>query len=77
MVEPVKYEVNYKNITVKTIDGSMITGKVNIQNFQRLSDMLKHSMEKYLTITSEKGAYESKQVTIVNRQYIIWAKAED
>lgn len=77
MVESMKYEVNYKNVTVKTIDGSMITGKVNIQNFQRLSDMLKHSMDNYLTIASEKGAHASELITIVNKQHIIWAKSED
>jgi hypothetical protein len=77
MVGSMQYEVNYKNITVKTIDGSMIAGKVNIQNFPRLSDMLKHSVDNYLTIASEKGAHESEQITIVNKQYIIWAKAED
>jgi len=68
MAEPEQYDVNYKNLTVKTVDDSMITGKVNIRNFQRLSDMIKHSMEPYLTILSDKGSMKQSRLQRLQKQ---------
>lgn len=76
MVDTVKYDINFKNITVKTLDGSEVTGKTNIQAFPRLSDMMKNSNDKFVIISSEKQE-GSKRVTIINKEYIVWAEAED
>lgn len=77
MVEITKYEVHYRNITVKTSDGSMVTGKTNIIAFPRLSDMLKHTTDKFVTVFSEEGEGSPRRVTIINKEYIVWAETED
>jgi len=77
MVEGDKYEIHYRNATIKTSDGSTVTGKINITSFPRLSDMLKHTTDKFVTVFSEEGEGSPRRATIINREYIVWAETED
>ncbi len=78
MVPISKYEIHYRNITVKTSDGSTVSGKINITSFPRLSDMLKHTTDKFITVSSDKLEGDSPtRVTIINKEYIVWAETED
>lgn len=72
----IDYVKNYKNIVVKMSDGSMVKGKINIMSFARLSDLMKHSTDKFVTVLSEEvdGA---QRVVIINKDYIVWAQTED
>jgi hypothetical protein len=71
------YEINYKNIKVKISDGSMVTGKINILTFPRLSDMLKYTNDKFVTVFSEEGEGSPRRVTIINKECVVWAEVED
>ena len=71
------YVVNYKNIIVKTSDGSVITGKTNIVALERVSDYLKQGTDKFLTVFSEETEDITKKVTIINKDYIIWVNTWD
>jgi len=71
------YDVKYRNIIVKTSDGSIIKGKINILNFNRLADYLKQGSDKFITVLSEDAEEESEKVTFINREYIIWATTGD
>jgi hypothetical protein len=73
----VDYVKNYKNIQLKISDGSIITGKINILDHIRLSDYLRHSNYKFLTVFSEETEDNVKKATIVNMEYIIWAETWD
>jgi hypothetical protein len=75
MDDHIKYEINYQSITVKASDDSIIDGKVNISSYARLSDMLKHSPEKFITIICE-NEDGTKWVTIVNKEHIVWARVD-
>jgi hypothetical protein len=75
MDDHIKYEINYQNITIKASDDCIIAGKVNIATYARLSDWLKHSPEKFLTILCE-NEDGSKWVTLVNKEHVVWAKVE-
>jgi hypothetical protein len=77
MAQVTNYEKNYKNIKAKISDGSIITGKINISNFPRLSDYLKQSTDKFITIQSEETERAAKKATIVNKEHIIWADTWD
>ncbi len=72
----IDYVKNYKSITVKMSDGSEVKGKINIMSFSRLSDLLKHSTDKFVTVLTEE-ADGAQQVMIVNRDYIVWAQTDD
>ena len=77
MVLTAKYEINYRNIKVKISDGSTVVGKINILTYPRLSDMLKHTNDKFVTVFSEEGEGNPKRVTFINLEYIVWAETED
>lgn len=71
------YDVNYKNIVIKTSDGSVISGKTNINVFGRLTEYLKQGTDNFITVVSEEEEDASKRVTVVNKNYIIWANTWD
>jgi hypothetical protein len=77
MVENIDYAKNYQNIRAKISDGSIITGKINITNFARLSEYLKQSSDRFITVLSEETEGAGKKTTIVNKDYIIWADTWD
>ena len=65
---------NYKNLSVKMTDGSVLKGKVNIGEMTRLSHLFKVTQENFIPIVPEEG---SKKVFIINKNYILWAESED
>ena len=77
MTTNIEYAKNYKNIKVKISDGSVITGKINITNFARLSEYLKQSSDKFITILSGEAEGGGQKATIVNKDFIIWAETWD
>lgn len=66
------YEVNFKNIKVKISDGTIVTGKVNVVAFNRLSDYLKRSPDNFITISEIKDEHDPNKIVIINRNHIIW-----
>jgi hypothetical protein len=77
MPQFIEYDTNYKNITVKITDGSTITGKINVLNFMRLSDLLKQSTDKFITVFDDNNQPDTKRATIINKEHIIWAETWD
>jgi hypothetical protein len=73
----VEFEKNYKGICVKISDGSMVKGKINLTNYPRISDMLKNSNEKFITVVADEQNPDSKKVFIINKEFMIWAEVED
>ena len=65
------YAINYKNIAVKVSDGSIISGKINILNFTRVSDYFKSERDKFITVFSEKIEGIPHKVTIINKEHIV------
>lgn len=65
---------NYKKVTVKMTDGSILKGKINIKDFPRLSMLFKTSPDNFITIVPEE---DSKKGIIINKHYVLWAESED
>lgn len=73
-----QWVTNYKNITVKMTDGSILKGKINIKENKRLSLLFKVLQEKFITLVPEEPDEASKEnVIIINKDYIVWVKSED
>ena len=75
MEKETEWEINFKRITVKMSDSSVFSGKVNIRGFQRLSDYLRTTDDRFLVILSEED--QPQKVMMVNKNYILWAEAAD
>ena len=65
---------NYKSVTVKMTDGSVIKGKINIRETGRLSHLFKTLPENFIIVVPEEG---SKKVFIINKDHILWTESED
>jgi len=73
----VEFEKNYKAICVKISDGSMVKGKINLTNYPRISDMLKNSNEKFITVVAGEQNPDPKKIYIINKEFMIWAEIDD
>ena len=67
---------NFKNAAIKTSDGSILKGQVNIGEYNRLSDLFKQTHEKFITMIADE-ADGSKKVYIINKDCIVWTEAEN
>ena len=65
---------NYKRVTVKMTDGSILKGKINIKDFPRLSMLFKTTPDNFITLVPEE---DSKKGIIINKNYVLWAESED
>ena len=72
----VEFEKNYKGICVKISDGSMVKGKINLTNYPRISDMLKNSNEKFITVVADAQSQDVTKVYIINKEFMIWAEVD-
>jgi hypothetical protein len=71
------HQVNYKNVTVKLKDGTVLNGKVNIYPKTRISDVLM-SKDKTFVIIVEGGAADREyQTIVVNKKEVVWAEPEE
>ncbi|WP_419659531.1 hypothetical protein Dvar_84280 [Desulfosarcina variabilis str. Montpellier] len=71
------YETDYRIVSIKTIDGSTVQGKVNIAPNQRVSDLLSLNKGPFLTVV-DASFQESKGKTLfINKAHIVWIEPED
>jgi hypothetical protein len=71
------YDLLYSAITVKLTDGSIIKGQVNHgHDYKRLSDYIKLTADKFITIVAEDPAKNLKKVLVINKDQIVWADIE-
>ena len=72
-----KKEIITGNISLRTVDGSVIRGKINLQDKERVSDVLVGGGSPYLIIFDASTSNVEKKVFIVNKQHIVWVEPED
>jgi hypothetical protein len=71
MVKEELYTTNYKPVTVKTSDGSVHNGRVNICDYLRFSDFLRNTSQ-FITMISSPD--EPHRVTMFNKNSIVFAE---
>ena len=73
-----KYVINYRSVTLKMSDGTVLRGKINLgDTFQRLSDFFRRTETQFITLASDESTEESKKVLVVNKNYIMWGESSD
>jgi hypothetical protein len=73
----IKYKPVYKLISVKTVDGSIIEGKVNIAGKGRVSEVFTGSDKPFIVLVDAKLKGGSTSELFINKQYIVWVKPKD
>lgn len=77
LMSQIDFTNNYKNIRVKSSDGSIITGKINSMSFSRLSDYLKAANEKFIIVLPEEIKGAPKKIAMINTEHIVWLETWD
>jgi hypothetical protein len=78
MAEPKKtYETDYRTVSIKTIEGSTVQGKVNISPNQRVSDLLTLHAGPFLIVVDASCMGSTGKTLFINKSHIVWIEPED
>ena len=71
------YKKEYRNITIRTSDGSTILGKVNLGIKERVSDLFTKTENPFIVLFDAEHRDGTGKVLFVNKNNIVWAEPED
>ena len=70
-----RWSVNYRKITVRLKDGTIITGKLNTTEYPRMSNYFNNSSHKFFTLIDvEYDGSSDKSVIIINKDEVAWTE---
>jgi hypothetical protein len=66
------------DVSIKTLDGSVIEGKVNLGYENRMSDLFTKTDNPFIVVfdATHLGS-PKKKVLVLNKQHIVWAEPRD
>lgn len=70
------YQVEYKNITLKTTDGSTIYGQINIGENKRVSDIFTSNESLFVVMVDVSYKENVGKTIFINKRHIVWAEPE-
>lgn len=71
------YETDYRTVTIKTIEGSTVHGRVNISPNQRISDLLTLHKGPFLVVVEANYQDVKGKTLFINKGHIVWIEPED
>jgi hypothetical protein len=71
------YKKEYKDITIRTTDGSTLLGKVNIGIKERVSDLFTKTEKPFIVLFDAEHRDGSGKVLFVNKNNIVWVEPAD
>jgi len=75
--QAMKSNVVERHVSVKTVDGSLIQGKINIGTLRRISDMFQESGSPFVIVYEARSKLGENKVFIVNKSHIVWVEPDD
>ncbi len=69
--------IEYTLITIRTIDGMTISGKVNISSADRVSDIFTRADQLFIVMVDATTRDGTAKTLFVNKQHIIWVEPHD
>ena len=72
-----EFKTNYKKITVRTVDGASIVGEINIEDFNRVSDIFKTTEPDFIVLTKATHQGGDNKTLFINIDHIIWVEPEE
>jgi|GEM_PF-1359149 len=64
-------------VSVKTVDGGIIRGKITVGEGNRISDVFLTSQAPFIVIYNVEDQINLNKVLIINKQHIVWVEPED
>jgi len=71
------YQVEYKNITIKTSDGSTIYGQINIGEKERVSDIFTSNESLFVVMVDVSYKENIGKTIFINKRHIVWAEPDE
>ena len=71
------YKREYRNVTIRTTDGSTLLGKVNIGIKERVSELFTKTDNPFIVLFDAENRDSSGKVLFVNKNNIVWVEPED
>ena len=71
------YQVEYKNITIKTTDGSTIYGQINIGEKERVSDIFTSNKSPFVVMVDVSYKENVGKTIFINKRHIVWAEPDE
>ena len=68
---------NFRTVTIKLKDGTTISGKLNVGDYQRVSDFFKKSPDLYIILADAEYMGTSGKVIIINKNEVMLAEPEE
>lgn len=68
---------NYRFVTVKLTDGTVLFGKINIHPNKRISDAFTSPEKTFVILVESDSVERSYQTVVVNKKEVVWAEPED
>ncbi|MFH1357718.1 MAG: hypothetical protein ABII18_11375, partial [bacterium] len=72
-----EFKTNYKRISVRTVDGTSIVGKINIEDLNRVSDIFKGTEPDFIVLTDATHHGGDNKTLFINRDHIVWVEPEE
>jgi hypothetical protein len=70
-----RWSVNYRKITVRLKDGTIITGKLNTAEYPKMSDYFNISPHNFFALIDvEYDGSSNKSVIIINKDEVAWTE---
>lgn len=70
-------KVTERHVSVKTVDGSLIQGKINIGTMKRISDMFLENDSPFVIIYDACSTSGENKVFIINKTHIVWVEPDE
>lgn len=71
------YKKEYKKIIIRTVEGSTLSGKINLGIKERVSDIFTKSDNPFIVLFDVEGQDDSGKVLFVNKNNITWVEPKD
>ena len=69
--------VEYRRVNVKTVDGSLLNGKVNIAANGRASDLFARTDQPFVIMVDVQIEDKVRKTMFINKDHIVWVEPED
>jgi len=76
-MEDKQYKMNSKHISIRTADGSTLSGKVNIGEKERVSDLFTKTDNPFVVLFDAATSEGYGKVFFINKNHIVWVEPED
>ena len=70
------YKKEYRNVKIKTTDGDILKGKVNIGLKSRVADLFTRTDDPFIVLSDVESGSEAKRVLFINKDNIVWVEPE-